>query len=216
MPKRIMQVSDNGILEIAEHEGIVPAPYKDSVGVWTFGIGHTSSAGAPDPEEMSGAMPEGVAFDEAISSAIRIFRSDVRKFEDRVNDAIQVPLKQHEFDALVSFDFNTGGIHRAKLTKAINRRNPNAAHHFMGWLRPPEIRKRRTAEMRLFQTGDYDANGTAIPIWKTDGRGRLTGVHSQMDGRELLTRMQVDRNPKANPSWFSWIAEIIGRLITLR
>ena len=39
-------VSTRGLVEIASHEGIVPMPYFDSVGVLTFGIGHTRSAGA--------------------------------------------------------------------------------------------------------------------------------------------------------------------------
>jgi hypothetical protein len=36
-----MRVSPQGIAELASHEGIVPYPYLDSVGVWTLGIGHT-------------------------------------------------------------------------------------------------------------------------------------------------------------------------------
>lgn len=182
-----MKLSDKGILEIAEHEGIVPAPYRDSVGVWTFGIGHTAAAGGLDPQEMNGAMPADI--DAAIDRALAIFRADVVKYEDRVNAAIRVPLKQHEFDALVSFDFNTGGIGRARLTHAINDGDPDAARHFMGWLRPPEIRKRRTAEMNLFRTGNYDANGSSIPVWKTNGAGRLAGILKTIDGTDVLRRM---------------------------
>lgn len=192
-----MRVSDKGLLEIAEHEGIVPAPYRDSVGVWTFGIGHTAAAGGLDPQEMNGAMPTGDALEKAIDRAIDLFRLDVRKYEGRVNAAIKVPLEQHEFDALVSFDFNTGGIYRAKLTQAINAGDSNAARHFMGWLRPPEIRKRRTAEMRLFQTGDYDANGDQIPIWKTNGKGKLIGIFYTISGAELLLRMKGPTRPDA-------------------
>lgn len=210
-----MRVSDKGLLEIAEHEGIVPAPYRDSVGVWTWGIGHTAAAGGLDPREMSSAMPLDV--EAAVDRAISTFRDDLRKYEARVNEAIRVPIKQHQFDALVSFDFNTGGIHRAKLTKAINARDPKAARHFMGWLRPPEIRKRRTAEMRLFETGDYDANGTMIPIWKTNGKGKLTGILRQMDGSEMLGRMRNVRPdvmpPETKPPnspWASIIAAILG------
>lgn len=183
-----MRVSDKGIVEIAEHEGIVPAAYKDSVGVWTFGVGHTSSAGGLDPREMNSAMPKGAALDDAIDRALMIFKDDLQKYEHRVNDAIKVPLAQHEFDALVSFDFNTGGIYRAKLTKAINSGDKSGGG-FMGWVRPPEIRKRRTAEMRLFQTGNYDANGNTVPIWKTDGKGRLGGLASTISGAELIRRM---------------------------
>ena len=41
-----MKTSDAGIFALALHEGIVPGPYRDSVGVWTYGIGHTLGAGA--------------------------------------------------------------------------------------------------------------------------------------------------------------------------
>lgn len=128
-------------------------------------------------------------------AAINQFAIDVKGYEARVNDAIRVPLAQHQFDALVSFDFKTGGIHRAKLTAAINAGEPDAARHFMGWLRPPEIRKRRMAEMALFRTGDYAANGDAVPVWRTDGRGRLTGVLRTMSGEELLRRIAASTIP---------------------
>tara|TARA_R110002153_G_scaffold90185_1_gene220460 strand:+ start:590 stop:1249 length:660 start_codon:yes stop_codon:yes gene_type:complete len=182
-----MKVSTRGILEIAEHEGIVPAPYYDSVGVLTYGIGHTKNAGGPDPAKMSLAMPADI--DKEIDKALKLFAQDVVKYEKRVNVAIYVPLAQHEFDALVSFDLNTGGIHRAKLTKAINAHDPDAKRHFMGWLRPPELRKRRTAEMDLFHTGDYDANGDRIPVWKTNGKGKLIGQLRTMSGDDVLKRM---------------------------
>lgn len=190
-----MQTSDRGILEIAEHEGIVPAPYLDSVGVWTWGIGHTAAAGNPDPAKMARAMPQNV--DAAILAALRQFKADLPRYEARVNDAIKVPLKQHEFDALVSFDFNTGGIYKALLTKAINAGDQDAARHFMGWLRPPEIKGRRTAEMNLFRTGNYDGNGDSIPIWRTDGNGRLKGVMDTMHGGELLQSLASVAPPVA-------------------
>lgn len=179
-----MTVSTKGLLEIAEHEGIVPAPYLDSVGVWTWGIGHTAAAGDPDPAKMNRAMPQNI--DDSVIAAVRQFAFDVKRYAARVNEAIRVPLKQHEFDALVSFDFNTGGIHRAQLTRAINAGDPDAARHFMGWLKPIEIKGRRTAEINLFRTGAYDANGDQIPIWGTDGKGRLTRVIDHMPGREML------------------------------
>lgn len=195
-----MKVSDKGVIEIAEHEGIVPAPYRDSVGVVTWGIGHTAAAGGLDPREMSSAMPEGDALTAAIDRAIMMFKDDLEKYEARVNAAIKVPLTQYEFDALVSFDFNTGGIHRAMLTKAINAGDKSGAG-FMGWLRPPEIRKRRTAEMNLFKTGDYDANGNTVPIWGTNGALKLTGVVGQVSGPSLIARME---RGDPEPSGFDW------------
>lgn len=195
-----MRLSNRGLLEIAEHEGIVPAPYMDSQGYWTFGIGHTAFAGEPDPQEMPGRMPRSEQeLEKKLDRALSIFREDVVKYEDRVRRALQVPVEQHEFDALVSFDFNTGGIFRAKLTKAINGGDPDASRHFMGWLRPPEIKKRRMAEKRLFETGNYDANGDQIPVWKTDGKGRLIGIYKVMSGSELLERLGVTRPPEIPP-----------------
>lgn len=182
-----MKLSDQGLLEIAEHEGIVPAPYRDSKGVWTFGIGHTSGAGDPDPARMARGQPRDL--ETAIDLALVLFRRDIGKYEARVNAAIRVDLAQHQFDALVSFDFNTGGIQRAQLTRAINAGNPGASRHFLGWLKPPEIRKRREAEKRLYETADYDGNGDAIPVWRVDGDGRLRGVATQMSGAALLERM---------------------------
>ncbi len=192
-----MTVSPRGLLEIAEHEGIVPAPYLDSVGVWTWGIGHTAAAGDPDPAKMMREMPQNM--DASVIAAVRQFAVDVVRYANRVSDAIKVPLKQHEFDALVSFDFNTGGIYKATLTKRINAGDPGAADSFMGWLKPPEIRGRRTAEMNLFKTGDYDANGSTIPIWGTDGKGRLRGVVDRIDGAELLQWLDGTTIPDPAP-----------------
>lgn len=203
-----MKTSLKGILEIAEHEGIVPAPYRDSVGVWTFGIGHTAAAGGLDPREMNSAMPKNV--DAAVDRAISIFRDDLAKYEARVNAAIKVPLKQHQFDALVSFDFNTGGIYRANLTKQINA-GDMSGEGFMGWLRPPEIKSRRTAEYRLFRTGDYDHNGDTIPIWKTNGAGNLAGILRTMSGNELAKRLGRTATPAQSPDWLqTLIAAIVA------
>ena len=52
-----MQTTDRGLLALVRHEGIVPAPYLDVKRVWTFGVGHTAAAGAPDPARMPRGMP---------------------------------------------------------------------------------------------------------------------------------------------------------------
>ena len=182
-----MKTSARGVLEIAEHEGIVPAPYLDSVGVWTFGVGHTKAAGGVDPSKMKRGMPDDI--EAAALEALRMFDVDLGKYEARVNRAIKVPVKQHQFDALVSFDFNTGGIYRANLTQAINR-GDMSGDGFMGWTRPKEIIKRRKAEQSLFRTGNYDANGDSIPIWSVDKNGRLKGIHKTLSGAELQRMME--------------------------
>lgn len=175
-----MKVSREGLIEIAAHEGIVTSPYRDSVGVWTVGIGHTASAGNPNP-----------AIDRrefSIAEIMDIFARDIAKFEKRVNQAFKVKLKQHEFDAAVSMDFNTGGIHRASWVRHVNSGNRSAAKKaFMNWRKPPEIIPRRRKERDLFFSGKYTANGMANSypasaagrvLW---GRGKRVNVGQLMD-----------------------------------
>lgn len=187
VPVAPQRVSPQGIVALAGHEGIVPAPYLDSVGVWTWGVGHTAAAGTPYPEGMPKGMPKYI--DSAVDEALRVFREDLEKYERRVRAAVKVPLSQHQFDALVSFDFNTGGIYRAKLTAALNAQEDDAARHFFGWTRPPEIRSRRTDEHRLFTTGIYPDK--PVPVWKVDAKGKLRGIHSKITPTALLRRMGV-------------------------
>lgn len=187
-----MKVSSRGLLEVCELEGIVIAPYKCSAGVWTWGAGHTAAAGGPDPAEMNMIPPHTDAeIDGAIMLALRQFKKDAELYEERVNSAVAVPVEQHEFDAMFSFDLNTGGIHRANLTRKLNGGSPRpeVAQAFMGWLQPPEIRGRRTREMKLFNDGNYDSNGDDIPVYTTNGKGKLGKVIRVVDGADILAMM---------------------------
>lgn len=149
-----MKLSKKGAMEIIGHEGIVQTRYRDSVGVWTIGVGHTRPAGLPDPRTFEGVMPLKQVFD--------LFVKDMQKYVKQVNKAIKVPVKQTEFDALVSFHFNTGGIAKASLTQSINAGDKQtAATQFMNWKKPPEIVGRRKKEQKLFAEGVYSNNGKA-------------------------------------------------------
>lgn len=214
----MMRTSDRGVAQLAYHEGIVTRPYLDSVGVWTVGIGHTASAGNPDPRKMPRDK------DQPMDRIIEIFRSDLRKYEREVNDAARVPLEQHEFDALVSFHFNTGGIRRARLTRLLNEGDyPGAAEAFLGWLKPPGIERRRRAEMRLFRDGVYDGDGraTVYPA-NSDGRvlwskGRKVDVLSLM--REPDDDVPSEVHAPADPDppsggFFSALMALIRRLFS--
>lgn len=185
-----MQISDKGILEIVEHEGIVLGPYLDSRSIWTFGVGHTAAAGGIIPEALprkdTRHLPMS-ALMGTLHAALIQFKLDLKSYAARVDDAVKVPLKQHQFDALCSFDFNTGGIYKAKLTQAINR-GDFSGDGFMGWLKPREIIGRRTAEQALFRTGDYSANGDLIPVYDVLPNGK-TKFRERMDGKRLLDLM---------------------------
>lgn len=210
-----MKISPKGVLEIAEHEGIVPAPYKDSEGVWTVGIGHTAAAGGPDPARLPRGMPPDL--DGAILEYLRLFDADLDKYEARVNEAVARPLKQHQFDALVSFDLNTGGIFRAKLTEAINR-GDMSGDGFMGWLKPKSIVRRRRDEQALFLTGRYEANGDSIAIWRVGEDGQLRGILKTVSGaelQELLNRAGTGRKLKRQGPWGALLARAVAWLVGL-
>ena len=165
-----MKTTDRGLLALVRHEGVVPAPYLDARGVWTFGIGHTAAAGLPDPATMPRGMPADL--DAGLAEALRLFRADLARYEAEVLRAVTVPLAFHEFDALVSFHYNTGGIARAALTRALNAGDRGAAGaRFMNWLRPAALRPRREAERDLFLHGRYPEG--PIPVWAADAEGRV-------------------------------------------
>ncbi len=187
-----MKVSRQGIIEIAAHEGIVDMPYRDSKGIWTVGVGHTAKAGPPDPSK----LPRGRRL--PLSEIFRIFAGDLAAFETRVNKAVKVPVAQHEFDALVSFDFNTGGIDRATLVRHLNRGNrAKAATAFMNWSKPPEIIDRRSKEMELFRAGQYSSGGK-VRIYPADRHGRVDWRRGKtVDAEKILGPRVFEGAPEA-------------------
>lgn len=165
-----MKTSDAGIFALALHEGIVPAPYLDSKGIFTYGIGHTLGAGYPDPAKMLRGMPTNL--DAALRDVFDLFRRDLPKYEAAVNRAVKVKITQAQFDALVSFHYNTGAIGRASLVKRLNAGDvAGAAAGFMAWSKPKEIIPRRKAEQALFASGTYPTGQATV--WQVDKAGRV-------------------------------------------
>ena len=190
--RAVMRVSRQGIIEIASHEAIVDMPYRDSKGIWTIGIGHTASAGPPDPSQ----MPRGRRI--PLSEIFRIFAADLATFEKRVNKAVKVPVAQHEFDALTSFDFNTGGIDRATLVRHLNSGDrAKAATTFMNWSKPPEIIDRRTKEMELFRSGHYSSSGK-VNVYPADNNGHVLWRRGKtVDASNILDPSVLKDAPEA-------------------
>jgi lysozyme len=139
-----MTTSDAGITAISLREGNILHAYKDSVGVWTIGVGHTSAAGAPHVTPgMKISRPE----------SLQILKTDLRDCEHHINDLVSVPLTQNQFDALVSFVFNIGWPTFAKSTilRKVNEKDYHgAAEAFDLYHKPPEIKGRRDSEKAQF------------------------------------------------------------------
>lgn len=220
-----MRTTDRGLLALIRHEGIVPAPYLDVKAVWTFGIGHTATAGPPDPGRMARGMPADL--DAGIREAFRVFRVDLIRYEADIRRAVKVPLAPHEFDGLVSFHYNTGGIAKAVLTRHLNAGDrAAAAQAFMGWLKPAAIIPRREAERDLFRHGRYP--GGTIPVWAV-GRGgrvdfsrpirRLTETEALALMRpKTVTASPIIESEPAIPSgptppagWLTWLAAFFSQ-----
>lgn len=93
-------------------EGFRARAYRDVGGVWTIGYGH-----AIKPSE--GHLKKAILTRE---QAAELLKEDVRDAEDAVNTYVKVPLKQEQFDALVSFTFNVGGgaLKRSTLLEKLN------------------------------------------------------------------------------------------------
>ena len=108
--KTAVKISSKGLALIKEFEGCFLTAYICPAGVLTIGVGHTG----PDvkPEMMI-----------TQSEADQLLAKDVERFEKAVTELINVPLKQQEFDALVSFAFNCGA---GALGESTLRRRLNA------------------------------------------------------------------------------------------
>lgn len=144
-----MKTSFAGRAAIAAREGNILTAYKDSVGILTIGVGHTSAAGAP---KVTAGMKITAAESDAILSR------DLAIFEASVSNAVKVPLNQNEFDALVSLAFNIGGGAFAKstLVKKLNAGDrAGAANQFLVWDKAggkslKGLATRRAAERKQF------------------------------------------------------------------
>lgn len=130
---------------IKEFEGLRLTAYKDIVGVWTIGYGHTKTA------------VEGMRITSA--GAEMLLRSDLEWVEGVLNNSVKVPLKQNEYDALASLIYNIGGpaFKRSTLLRMLNNGadKVDIANEFLRWNKAggkvvKGLTNRREHERQLF------------------------------------------------------------------
>ena len=157
-----MKTSPNGVHFVGGFEGNILQAYDDAddhivqpgghvYGTLTIGQGHTDAAGPPH-------VYIGMTITAQDSDAI--LASDLTGVELEVNHLVTVPLNQNQFDALVSFQFNTGWLshQHCSLLIALNSGNYNLADQdFMLYDRAQGkvlagLDRRRAAEKALFNT----------------------------------------------------------------
>ncbi len=155
-----MKTSAAGLNIIKKHEGLRLNAYKDAVGVWTIGYGHT----------------DGVYAGQVITNqqAQAYLVQDVKNSENAVITYVLnkgIPLTQNQFDALVSLVFNvgSGSIFTKKYTNGYTSGSTlynmilkgnfsAAAERFMDFVKAGGVTlnglvKRRKDEMLLFLDG---------------------------------------------------------------
>jgi len=117
-----VNVSKAGIALIKHHEGVRSRPYRCPANLWTVGVGHLIGDGKSLPADWNRTFTA-----EEIDG---LLKSDLRRFELGVHKMLpNVLLRQHEFDALVSFCFNLGlgCFQRSTLRQALLRGDKKAA-----------------------------------------------------------------------------------------
>ncbi|MXP25697.1 glycoside hydrolase family protein [Altererythrobacter indicus] len=154
-PPRPMRVSSAGIALIKQFEGcarrrddglIEAYPDPGTGGApWTIGWGATGSGIGP------GTLWTQSQCDERLSC-------DLVRYAEEVSTALgDAPTSQAQFDALISFHYNTGAISRATLTRKHRTGDyAGAAAEFARWTRAggkvlKGLEKRRAAEAKLYR-----------------------------------------------------------------
>jgi lysozyme len=124
---------------------------KDIYGIDTIGLGHVVIKPA-----------ENYLLTKTLTKpeAEKIFNKDLDIFENAVRQAVHVPLKKHQRDALISLAFNIGvqGFTTSLLVRVINTGKATPAQIIAGfsqWWSHGDLINRRAKEARLYLTGNY-------------------------------------------------------------
>ena len=170
-----MKTSDNGRAFIEAFEGKFLHAYNDGTGVLTIGYGHTTVAGPPKV---------GTGMVITNDQCDQILASDLDGVERDVEKLIHVDLSQPQFDALVSFHFNTGALGRGTVDNKINTGDIDGAmstllmYDHAGGRQMAGLTRRRKAE-RLMFLGQVEAAMALAGAHLSDPGGPMPQVVQQ-------------------------------------
>ena len=145
-----MKISQEGIALIKKFEGCKLESYLCAANVPTIGYGST----------------KGIEMGMTISQerAEELLLEDLEVYEDAVNKAVELPLHQHQFDALVSWTFNLGGanLNASTMLKVLNQgAYEDVPYQIKRWNKAggkvlEGLTRRRLAESLLFEGNDWE------------------------------------------------------------
>ncbi len=148
--------SKGGLELIKGFEGVRLKAYRDTAGVWTIGWGSTRWADGT-PVKRGDKLVNTDCADDLFDLTIKQYVNDIRLL-------VKVPLTQNQFDALVSFQYNTGGLAGSTLLKLLNSGDyQGAADQLLLWDKVTDpvtgqkkpfavLTERRKKERKLFVT----------------------------------------------------------------
>jgi lysozyme len=193
-----MEINEEGLALIRKFEGFRARAYRDAVGVWTIGYGHTAMAGAPQVKAGLSVTRE---------KAAQILVRDVVQFSEGVASAVKVELNDNQFSALVSFAYNVGlgNFRKSSVLKAVNAEDHDTVPRRLAlWNRAggrvlPGLVTRRAAEGALYATAVDTPDGGLIDVLKPV-------VESTVDvakGKAL---------GKSKTAWSAGLAAVLGAI----
>lgn len=200
-----MQTSASGIADLKSEEGVVLRAYRDVVGVWTIGCGLTAASGVVKPK--AGMVITEVEADRLLKAALaRNYEPTVEVAMAHVAESKVTRPKQHEFDAGVSFHFNTGAIKKAGWVKkwVAGASAHDVRSSLLQWAKGggkvlPGLVARRGREADMLLNGVYrNAPKPAAPragyaVWALD----LTSVE-KLEVIHAFERLGYDHGPFNN------------------
>jgi lysozyme len=137
-----LRTSDKGVAFFLVEEAVVNVAYHDGKN-FAIGVGHNS--------------PHIKGSDRlTLAASVALLREDLAKtWEPLVNKMIKVPLKQHEFDALVSNAYNRGPVAFKHVADRLNAGDRDGAMAEL--LHDPNANRhgRRLRERSIFLSADY-------------------------------------------------------------
>ncbi|MDI9873196.1 lysozyme [Flectobacillus rivi] len=135
--------------------------YNEILGKPTIGLGHLITS----QDELDLYCSQTLSIDDCM----KLFREkDLPRYETPLKNAVDVKLTQYQYDALVSFVFNTGsgGLRdRGLFKKLINKGifdEDKIRKEFEKWHQPTIVIPRRDDETELFINGKYTFRGIEI------------------------------------------------------
>ncbi len=154
------KLTPKAVAYIAKEEGMVREAYKDSIGVWTWGLGVTNMSGHEVyPRYKDAPQP----LEKCIEVSVWLME---RKYLPPVLKAFHdLPLKEHELAGALSFNWNTGAIGKASWVGLfLDGKLEQARASFLSWKNPASIIPRRQREAALFFDGQWPDDMRAT-IW---------------------------------------------------